>query len=286
MFFEPYLNPAAGVVCRDGGLKQNNPIEKALNEIKTIWGKGAILDVLLSVGSGRSKLPPNKPVSRFVVKGWLATLFDTFMTTFNGEDQWDSFSRVVEDSVKERTKRLNIRFDTDREPALDDTSSIPSMKRTAQDYSFYMDESHSLVRPGTESMLEEVGLLLRAGLFFFHPTSVKLNQDQSVSVIKGVICCRLSPGDVPCRELVSLSEGFEVPGLFVPMPSYEQCRSKLMIEVDFQHDMHATEKQIDISVKFNGGHTVPISGSPFEFQVGYPNPPCKVVHQLIAGTAN
>lgn len=136
MYFEPYQNPAAGVTCRDGGLRQNNPIEKAVNEAKAIWGKEARFDLVLSVGSGTAKLSPTRPASKFVVAGWLETLFDNFMTSFNGQDQWDSFYKVVEESVRDRSKRLNVRFDTEREPALDDDKAIPSMKQAAQNFFF------------------------------------------------------------------------------------------------------------------------------------------------------
>lgn len=263
MFFEPYKNDTAGVVCRDGGLKQNNPVERAFNEAKAIWGRDAKFDTILSIGSGRSRFSPEKPASIFIIPDWLTSLFDNFMTTFNGQDQWDSFYRVVEESVKVRSKRLNIRFDNDTEPALDDIGSMASMKRSAEDFSFHNIDPLSLIHPATEDLLEEIALQLRAGLFFFHPTSIEFNKNRSVAIIAGAICCRLDPKTVPFRELVALSEGFEVPGQFVSIPPYEDCQPKFM----FQHDMESADQQVQLRAKFKDGRFVPISGSPIAFKV-------------------
>ena len=268
MFFEPYQNSAAGVACRDGGLKQNNPVEKSLNEAKAIWGKEASFDIVLSIGSGRARLRPSMPSSTFVIEGWLRTLFDNFMASFNGEEQWDSFYKMVDDPVKVRTKRLNVHYQADQEPSLDDTGKMQSMKETAEDFTFFTDEKLSQVRPGTEDPILEVALLLRAGFFFFHPSSVEFNKDRSVAVVEGTIYCRLEPRSIPCRELVSLSAGFEVQGHLYPMPTYEEYRSNSKVKIAFQHDMQSAEQHVHIHVKSKDDRSAPISGSPIPFKVG------------------
>jgi hypothetical protein len=140
MFFEPYTNGKAGVVCRDGGLKQNNPVETAFSESKAIWGNDTTFDIILSLGSGQAGLPPERPASTFI-DGWLATLLEVLMSTFSGEDAWASFHRVVENPVKARARRLNVHFNTRQEPKFDGVASMGWMKDVANQFTFYNETS-------------------------------------------------------------------------------------------------------------------------------------------------
>jgi hypothetical protein len=141
MFFKPYANGQAGVICRDGGLKQNNRVETAYSEAKAIWGNDSTFDMILSVGTGQARLAPVRPASAGITKGWLVSLFDHFMTTFNKEVAWSSFYKLVPELVKAQARRLNLRFDTIHEPALDNVNIIAALKVKAKEFSFYNEKS-------------------------------------------------------------------------------------------------------------------------------------------------
>jgi predicted acylesterase/phospholipase RssA len=55
MYFEP--TEYDGNVCRDGGLLENNPVQIAVNEARTIWGPDIVFDTVLSLGCGEAKDP-------------------------------------------------------------------------------------------------------------------------------------------------------------------------------------------------------------------------------------
>jgi hypothetical protein len=271
VFFEPYINGKAGVVCRDGGLNQNNPVATAFSESKAIWGNDTTFDIILSLGSGQAGLPPERLASTFIVVGWLATLFEVLMSTFNGEEAWASFHKIVENSVKAKARRLNVHFNTKHEPALDDVASMGWMKDKANKFKFYNERSRwSFTNPHCENLDQEIAINLRASLFFFHPTSIKFNQNRSVAVVEGAIYSRVDSNTVPFRELVLLTEGFEIPGPFVPMPPLplgEYCQPEFILKIAFQHDTRDPNQEIHLRVKFKDGYTAAISGFPTLYKV-------------------
>jgi hypothetical protein len=271
MYFEPFNNGTAGVTCRDGGLRQNNPLEVAFNEAKAIWGDDVTFDNILSVGTGCAAYPPNRPSSNFIIPNWLTSLFNSFMTTFNGQLAWESFYKMVEAPVKLRSKRLNLHFQSPREPALDDVGEVYSMKNEASSYSFRRDDSlPTVVHPPPKDAIIDVATQLRATLFYFHPSSIEFNSNRSVAVVNGAMYCRVETDSVAFRELHALTKGFSIPGNLVPLPKYERCKSKkFLVPVTFQHDVRGGGAQVDLRVKFADGYCAPISGFPVAFQVTF-----------------
>lgn len=268
MYFEPYLHKQAGVVCRDGGLRYNNPIQISLNEARAIWGAEKPFDAIVSIGSGTASGKPAYPASKWLIPDWLATMFHSFMATLSGEEHWKEFYARSSDSVKFRAKRLNVEFVEDQEPALDDTSKVRAMKFEANEFTFYKPSSHfSLTSPDTEDLIEEVALQLRASLFFFQPRELSFNNGRDIAVIMGFICCRLGSVSEAFKTLCDLTKGFDNPGPFLPMLSIKDCVPKFMLQVSFQHDTRLSEQPIKIEVQFNDGYVVPISGFPTTFKV-------------------
>src|ERR1700733_10265061 len=83
MYFEPTSHE--GNECRDGGLKENNPVQIAVNESKTIWGNKTNFDLVLSVGAGQAQDPQKRPSSNFILPSCLTDLFNILISTMNGE---------------------------------------------------------------------------------------------------------------------------------------------------------------------------------------------------------
>jgi hypothetical protein len=73
MLFE--LLQHSGVGCRDGGLKDKNPVQISVNESKKLWGEKAHYDLILSVGSGQAELAQSRPhQSSLFPRGYLTSL--------------------------------------------------------------------------------------------------------------------------------------------------------------------------------------------------------------------
>ena len=129
MFFEHTSH--SGCDCRDGGLKANNPIQQAVNESKSIWGKEIDFDLLLSIGPGHADKPQKQPSSRHVMPQWLTNLLKTLLSTMDGQGAWDMFVQSAEPRIHDRATRLNVEFEDQSEPALDDIGSVRRMELAA-----------------------------------------------------------------------------------------------------------------------------------------------------------
>ncbi|KAG5758333.1 hypothetical protein H9Q72_013528 [Fusarium xylarioides] len=258
MYFEHVSH--AGHECRDGGLKENNPIQVALNESRKIWEEPTY-DVFLSLGSGQARYPATEPVSTAIIPKWLAHLFSTLVSTMNGEDAWDKFRCSQDGRIIERASRFNLRFDGSTEPALDDVNAITSMEAAAKKATFYERPSRSPFS-ATSGIIQEDALhhmadRLRASLYFFDLGSI--TKHGTVTVIHGWICCRLMPNDQGFKELLSRTLRFLVRGKvyeFKRVPIDQPLR----LAVEFQHQ-HLYEP-IRIDVNFGATHSTTISGFP------------------------
>lgn len=268
LYFEPFLNSSAGVICRDGGLSDNNPIQIAIDEARSIWGTSAVFDAIISVGSGRGSQSPTTPMTKFLIPDWLITLFHKLLATLNGQEYWTEFYARSDDATKLRARRLNVKFVAPKEPGLDDVSRVPSMKAEAEEFEFYKPESESsFIQPPTNDLIKEVALELRASLFFFQPQAVSPSKDNKVKIVSGVICCRLNPHSDAFKTLCNKTTGFNIPGPFVDFPPIESCLPRFLLKVSFQHDIRLSDRLVQIDVKFEDGYSVPISGFPTAFAV-------------------
>ncbi|KAF5687085.1 hypothetical protein FCIRC_2473 [Fusarium circinatum] len=274
MYFEHVSH--AGHECRDGGLKENNPIQVALNESRKIWEEPTY-DVILSLGSGQARYPATEPVSTAIIPKWLAHLFSTLVSTMNSEDAWDKFRCSQDWRIIDRASRFNLRFDGSTEPALDDVNAITSMEAAAKKAKFYERPSRSPF--SATSGITEAGALhlmadkLRASLYFFDLGSI--TKHDTVTVIHGWICCRLMLNDQGFKELLSRTVKFLVRGKI-----YEFKRvpidQPLRFAVEFQHQ-HLDEP-IRIDVNFAATHSTTISGFPLTLKTATKQPKSTVAN--------
>ncbi|RBR05246.1 hypothetical protein FVER53590_12393 [Fusarium verticillioides] len=283
MYFEHVSH--AGHECRDGGLKENNPIQVALNESRKIW-EDPTYDVILSLGSGQARYPATEPVSTAIIPKWLAHLFSTLVSTMNGEDAWDRFRSSQDGRILERASRFNLQFDGSTEPALDDVNAITSMETAAKKAKFYERPSRSPFSATSGIIqgdaLDRMADKLRASLYFFDLGSV--TKHGPVTVIHGWICCRLIPNDQGFKELLSRTLQFLVRG-----KAYEFKRipidKPLRLAVEFQHQ-HLDEP-IRIDVNFGATHSTTISGFPLTLKTRPTEINTKTVEDLVsAATKN
>lgn len=290
MYFKPCY--VQGSTCHDGGLKANNPVQTMVNESKEIWGRDRDVpfDLILSVGSGQAKLPPEEPnnvrelIRLRLFPSWLITLFSTFINTMNGEDAWKRFCRDNTDrGIRDRSSRLNVKLDGNREPALDDIDAIPGMERVAENYHFPYKASTSSFSPiyGTPegNMLQSLADRLRASLYFFQVSKISGDYHSGFNV-EGWICCRLLPTEKGFEKLLSQTVGFLLQGRFYSTPSISGNKP-MKWEVSFSEQ--DTKVPIRIDANFGASHSVSISGFPMTLEVGSVPTAC---WDLINGVAN
>ncbi len=270
LYFEP--ETCHGEECRDGGLKHNNPVQLGVNECKDIWHPDVAFDVILSVGSGRSRKQLQKPAPWKLLPEWLIGLFNTLMSTMDGEAAWERFIQGQEPRIRNRATRLNVKFPGDEAPALDDTSKIDSMERMA--YGFEFSEARAdLLDPFSpasglflhgHTLLEQLADQLWASMYFFQLVSIRKQKD--IYSVTGWIGCRIQPGEGALLILLQRTEGFWVKGRELPMP-YDAAfhNPGLHVPVEFNHQ--AIDDAIRIDVDFGETHRVSISGFPLTLRV-------------------
>ncbi|KAK3900585.1 hypothetical protein C8A05DRAFT_17128 [Staphylotrichum tortipilum] len=269
MYFEPRTH--AGFTCRDGGLTDNNPLQLAVNECKKIWQNNVEFDVIISIGSGRASAEQKKPESWKVLPNWLRELFQTLISTMNGENAWQRFIRDQEPRIKNRASRMNVVFASDVEPALDAFSKVDSMERLANTFLFRGSSVGGDFAPIVgECKLTLVGQLadrLRASMYFFQLGSI--TKHNGIYAVTGWIGCRLGPGEEALLALIRRTNFFQVKSTHYPLLA-RAGDSAFRLDVDFnQQDVDAA---IRIDVSFAGAaHLVSISGFPLTLRVSLPS---------------
>ncbi|KAK3936131.1 hypothetical protein QBC46DRAFT_367088 [Diplogelasinospora grovesii] len=260
IYFEPSWHD--GAHCRDGGLRENNPVQIAVNEARTIWGSEAVFDMILSLGCGQARHPQRQPSSK---NFWLTDLLTTLIKTMNGEAAWRKFEENVGQPLRDRCDRLNVHFSDNTEPELDDVGAIGWMEKLAESFSFHYQIPQGpfspVFGPVSHNSLEVLADRLRASLYFFELRS--LTQQDDVFIVKGWICCRLRPDKKSYKSLIEGTSHFQVkgPGQTVTIPSLQEGE-RLKLDVSFQQQASRNSEPIRIDVKFDHDYLVTISGFP------------------------
>lgn len=267
MYFEPALHD--GSMCRDGGLTENNPIQVAVDEARTIWGSDAVFDTILSVGCGEAEKPQSQPTSSSIVlSSWLSALLEVLIETMNGNRHWKKFEKSASEPILDRCRRLNVPFQKETEPELDDINAIDDMEKLAESWTFYYQVPKGNFTPilghAGNGSLEMLADRLRASLYFFELRSI-IQQDD-VSIIKGWVCCRLSPGRKSYIQLLEQTSCFQVKGEKYAVPSI-QGGTRFKLEVSFQQQDSQDSDPIRIDVNFGQKYFVTVSGFPMTLQV-------------------
>lgn len=267
MYFEAALHD--GRECWDGGLKENNPVQVAVNEVRTIWGSDAIFDLIISLGCGQAKKPQRQPSSKFILTSWLSELLTTLLESMNGNKAWDKFRENNSEPILERCHRLNVNFLNNNEPELDDVKKIEEMEELATSFRFHYQVPRGNFAPVASSVgsdqLEVLASCLKASLYFFELESI--TQQDDVSIIKGWICCRLHPDKKAYKPLREQTSYFEVKGKKQDEPSFQDGFG-FMQKVSFQQQVSKDSEPIRIDVKFDHSYLVSISGFPMTLKVG------------------
>ncbi|KAK0731946.1 acyl transferase/acyl hydrolase/lysophospholipase, partial [Lasiosphaeris hirsuta] len=265
MYFEHVSH--AGRECRDGGLKENNPTQVALNEARKIPNCSTRpLDLILSIGSGFADKPaeaPNHLGLSTLIPEWLYNLFATLISTMNGEEAWQKFHDNHKGHIQERSSRLNVKIAGPEEPSFDDRSQIPKMEDEARRYNFAGTVPNTptspILGPAPACMIQCAADRLRASLFFFELD--KVTQHDRVSHVEGHIFCRLRPGEKGFRELLDRVRHFVVHGKKEPVvvpPYVHDGTVPMQIKVEFQEQR--LSRNIRIDVNFGGGMVLLLVG--------------------------
>jgi hypothetical protein len=222
MYFEP--ETWCGYECRDGGLKHNNPIQLGVDECKEIWHPDVGFDVILSVGSGRARKPQQKPASWKLLPAWLGDLFNTLMSTMNGEEAWTRFRQGQAPRTRNRASRLNVKLTSEETPALDDISKIPALEGMARKFDFGPPpaQERDPFEPIAGSFVFNYTLLnqladqLRASMYFFQLVSIRKQKD--IYSVTGWIGCRIDPEERAFTTILQKTNNFQVKGRPFPAP--------------------------------------------------------------------
>ncbi|KAK6510907.1 hypothetical protein TWF506_009995 [Arthrobotrys conoides] len=261
LYFDPKMHD--GNFCRDGGLKESNPVHLAITESKGIWGPRSNYDMVLSVGSGLGSKPqPDSPYNYLVKPQWLWKLFCPFLDKMNGEEEWIKYRESGADRIVERSSRLNVFFSEEVEPSFDDLAKMKKMEADAKSYTSFEDpilkSPFSPISSRSElSVLETLADRLRATLFFLEVKSID-KSDGFIIIVKGIIRCRLGPDDAGFSNLLGMVSSFRVSQEVIkpntPPSEY------FGLEIEFSHE--SIDEAIRIDVNFGKRHWVAISGSP------------------------
>lgn len=267
LYFEPYTSDINGAVCRDGGLRENNPSTVALNESRELWGENAKIDLFLSLGSGIGNYPTPEPSGLQALPVAVQSPLKILLATMNGDSAWKRFYSSVESRIQRRARRLNPQFDWTTEPGLDAVGMIDEMLNIAKDYSFYVPRDESPFRAAADAStdaLVETAHQLRASLYYFHLDSITRNMGQDIAVIKGHIYCRLIlPEQIDAfNKLVAKTSGFKVNGTTnITMPEFsDDAEFKVPVSIIKKLDTGSVPVRIDAI--FEDDRLVSISGFP------------------------
>jgi hypothetical protein len=267
MYFKPMLHD--GEACRDGGLRENNPIQVAVDEARTIWGKETVFDMILSLGCGKANKPQKEPAN-VPLPEWLKALFATLLATMNGDEAW-KFHKNMGHLILDRCTRLNIVFPNtiEHEPALDDVGMIPEMECLATITHFphkypLLADFAPVAGYVDWDMLGVLAARHKAALYFFELKSISQHDD--VSIITGWICCCVDPG-APLERLIGATSFFQIKGQEAVVPPLRE-KERFKMEVSFQQQASRDTEAIRIDVKFDTySFLATISGFPMALKV-------------------
>ncbi|KAH6956055.1 hypothetical protein BKA56DRAFT_737905 [Ilyonectria sp. MPI-CAGE-AT-0026] len=131
-YFAPMHINSIGLL-QDAGVIQNNPINLALSELRSLYPAKSLPQYLISLATGierasRERVPGKR--SGFFKRHFLYRLFRAYMSLLSGKKTKDDFDRSTKTSpVFERCIRLDANVLGPAAP-LDDAGSVPGLKRS------------------------------------------------------------------------------------------------------------------------------------------------------------
>lgn len=163
-------------------MQHPNPTELALLKSRQIWSANANPDVLLSLGTGtvQDPRPRSAPHFRHILNdGAIPRLFQSFMSSFEGE----SASRDLENRLEESSKPDYFRFNVSLKgpapaPAIDNIDCMDELRNTV------------LMEPGVSQKAREAASALLISRFFFELDTAPTELRSGAFHCQGSIRCR------------------------------------------------------------------------------------------------
>lgn len=262
-----------------------NSAQLAANESSKIWGNLTNVDLLLSIGTGHSEKRPDPPLTWNLLPIWMQPLFTSLMENLNGESIYQNFLSNANESLRTRTRRLNIKFRGPKEPAIDEVEMLDLIQSEAAqyDFGFKPNELASTSQILGDNKITDVALRLQASLFFYQPTSISKNVNE-VYTVEGAIYCRLSMGTDALKTLLTRIRGFYFNGqeLRIPSSTHDAVRDEnnpFNLPHSFIHLAAEEAGKVHIEVMFSEKMIcAPISGFPCTIMVRGPLKPLFQLH--------
>lgn len=276
----------AGFECRDGGLRESNPVGIAVAEGKSIWGDECNPDFILSIGSGQASSPQEQPLTRYLIKDQLTKLVESFFRDLNGRKAWSDFyfgsteeqkAEAHGEERRARAHRITVSLwgrTGPTEPQWDDVEKMKDLKAEAEKRCAWVnaprDNSPYALIQGPRRLveLEAQADILRAGLYFFQLNSIdRLTQPgESYYTIRGHIRTRLLPSEKASFDLLMKKTiNFQINGKSFNKPDSWSEPEAFMMPVTLGYS--PGEELLRIDVRFDMDRRVAIAGFPVTFEV-------------------
>ncbi|EDN92146.1 hypothetical protein SS1G_08008 [Sclerotinia sclerotiorum 1980 UF-70] len=178
MYFEPKYIPGIGTF-QDGGVRQNDPGNIALQEVAAVFPNSAEPSLVVSLGTGAARVNdvPEMGPSRGLLKdGFIPRLIRAFKLSF-GSTIAHKHRSLRRQGSREQYFRFDIEFDHP-EPELDDTTRMQEVKERARSAIYESKELDHLAR------------CVVAELFLFELDSIP-KKERGRYFCQGRIICRL-----------------------------------------------------------------------------------------------
>ncbi|KAH7132983.1 hypothetical protein EDB81DRAFT_888099 [Dactylonectria macrodidyma] len=256
-YFTPKHIDGVGLL-QDAGVIQNNPINLALSELRSLYPAKPLPQYLISLGTGifmesasRERVPGKR--LGYFKRHFLHRLFKAYMSLLSGKKTMDDFDRSTKTSpLFERCIRLDAVVPGPAAP-LDDAGSVPRLKCSVHQDRLLQDAICALAKR------------IIASLFYFELDAIPSRRGTQFRGSGCISClCRAPDEALPAlrQKLVQSSAVFRVNGSIVPgmlsgASFWTSCGN-------FRKKIKFTSGDATISITLQqGSPEYPISGSPF-----------------------
>ncbi|KAH6984112.1 hypothetical protein EDB80DRAFT_625131 [Ilyonectria destructans] len=256
-YFAPMHINGVGLL-QDAGVIQNNPINLALSELRSLYPAQSLPQYLISLGTGISMESASRehvPGKRtgFFKRHFLYRLFKAYMSLLSGKKTMDDFDRSTKTSpLFERCIRLDAVVLGPPAP-LDDAGSVPRLKRSVHQDRLLQGAICALAKR------------IVASLFYFELDAIPSQRGMQFRGSGCIRCLCRAPDEALSalmQKLVQSSAVFRVNGSRVPgtlsgASFWTSCGN-------FRKKIKFTSGDATISITLQqGSPEYPISGSPF-----------------------
>ncbi|KAH7110494.1 hypothetical protein EDB81DRAFT_672123 [Dactylonectria macrodidyma] len=257
VYFTPKHIDGVGLL-QDAGVIQNNPINLALSELRSLYPAKPLPQYLISLGTGnfmesasRDRVPGKR--LGYFKRHFLHRLFKAYMSLLSGKKTMDDFDRSTKTSpLFERCIRLDAVVPGPAAP-LDDAGSVPRLKCSVHQDRLLQDAICALAKR------------IIASLFYFELDAIPSRRGTQFRGSGCISClCRAPDEALPAlrQKLVQSSAVFRVngsvePGMLSGASFWASCGN-------FRKKIKFTSGDATISITLQqGSPEYPISGSPF-----------------------